>query len=245
MSTGVQGETPDRLASESQQSRSETTSLKKTLSVSTSSTPQDRDIDSMVPPPIDHLLLHLVSYNVCRGISSNKTTLEALASHLRVVYQPPASQAFTTACGFAVLRPTHQIMPVNLFPTQLQMNEPHPTWMDFLPFPEIRNNLIRRQSMFNHLSFLQDVVGDRSYLRPAAHAVLDQTEVDRAAHGSEHGLILWGEPFLKESWEATPHFLAKWAWAFEGCREIYETTDRWRRSRGLLPAWGEVRTRLI
>lgn len=113
------------------------------------------------------------------------------------------------------------------------MNEPHPTWMDFFPFPSVRNNLIRGQLTFDHMLFMQDLVGDPSYLKPPG----SQGTGHVAGFGTspaprENGMILWGEPYLKDSWEANPQFLAKWAWVFHGCFEIYEGTDRWRRSRG-------------
>lgn len=49
------------------------------------------------------------------------------------------------------------------------------------------------------------------------------------------GLILWGEPHRAESWEATPGFLRKWMWTIEGCDELIESTNRWRRVRGEEP----------
>jgi hypothetical protein len=38
-----------------------------------------------------------------------------------------------------------------------------------------------------------------------------------------------------QSWEATPGFFAKWAWAVEGCEELVETSNRWRMKRGEEP----------
>lgn len=46
------------------------------------------------------------------------------------------------------------------------------------------------------------------------------------------GLIVWGEPHEIQNWEATPGFLAKWAWAVEGCEELVEISNRWRMRRG-------------
>lgn len=47
-----------------------------------------------------------------------------------------------------------------------------------------------------------------------------------------NGLILWGEPHSAESWEVTPGFLRKWMWTVEGCDQLIESTNRWRRVRG-------------
>lgn len=50
------------------------------------------------------------------------------------------------------------------------------------------------------------------------------------------GLIVWGEPHDVQSWEATPGFLARWAWAVEGCEEeLVASSNRWRVRRGEEP----------
>jgi hypothetical protein len=49
---------------------------------------------------------------------------------------------------------------------------------------------------------------------------------------TRNGLIIWGEPYRAESWEATPGFLRKWAWAVVGCEELIASTNRWRGVRG-------------
>jgi hypothetical protein len=50
-----------------------------------------------------------------------------------------------------------------------------------------------------------------------------------------NGLIVWGEPHDRQSWEATPSFLEKWAWAVEGCDELVKCSNRWRLMRGEEP----------
>lgn len=49
------------------------------------------------------------------------------------------------------------------------------------------------------------------------------------------GLIVWGEPYDMQSWEATPGFLEKWAWAVGGCDELVKSSNRWRLMRGEEP----------
>lgn len=49
------------------------------------------------------------------------------------------------------------------------------------------------------------------------------------------GLIVWGEPYDRQSWEATPGFLAKWSWAVAGCDDLIESSNRWRLMRGEEP----------
>ncbi|RNJ59703.1 hypothetical protein D7B24_001880 [Verticillium nonalfalfae] len=100
------------------------------------------------------------------------------------------------------------------------MNSPHPTWMDVFPFPKMRDNLIRRQSSFDHQSFFVDIVGTVSNVEPARVDSGLEITMPISSLWREHnsttiffsnGLILWGEPHLMESWEVTPQFYAKWS----------------------------------
>lgn len=189
--------------------------------------------DFELPLSADHLLLHLISQNVCRGFMSNKSLLRLAAKFINVDHNT------FTLCHHAVVRPTHQAIPDGLVPTQLQMNSPHPTWMDVIPFPRIRDNLIRRQYLFHHMNFLEDVIGDVNYLTrsedeltlPAASWNCQGEDGGQMDHDTK-GLVLWGEPYLKESWEVTSRFLGKWAWTTEGCEEIIDISNGWRVTRG-------------
>lgn len=112
--------------------------------------------------------------------------------------------------------------------------------MDMFPFPEIRDNLIRRQYTFDHKSFLEDLVGDMVYLMPPGDQGQEgvmptpSPRVNRRSQPTPngHGLILWGEPYLKKSWEVTPHFLTKWSWAIDGCCELVDVSNGRRSTRG-------------
>ena len=168
------------------------------------------------------------------------------ASFVNAIQKPPLHPDFSGACEIAVLRPTRHRLPPCLQPTHLQMNSPHPGWMDVLPFPELRDNLIRRQHSFDHIQFLRDLLGDlverapsrvqrqRGLILQGNSRDCDNEYDDKTALNGE-GLILWGEPYLKESWEATPQFLVKWAWATMGCYELVNISNRWRISRGEEP----------
>jgi hypothetical protein len=178
--------------------------------------------------PIDHLLLPLIGYNVCRGILSNKDLLKLVGSFISPMGDTVPSQK-TSECEISVFRQTRQSMPACLQPTQLQMNLPHPTWIDALPFPKIRDNLLRRQNFFHHGQFLSDLVG---YLTYAPITVSQGVPVVDETDDIRNGLILWGEPSSQENWEVTPEFLIKWAWAVVGCDELVQSSNRWRTVRG-------------
>ncbi|CAG7561880.1 unnamed protein product [Fusarium equiseti] len=117
----------------------------------------------------------------------------------------------------SLVRPVDQrwALPARLEPTELQMHSPHPTWMDILPFPDLRDNLIRNQRNFDHLQFMEGLVGDFAYIVPPDVPKQAPEEQGDYWPKQDTGLILWGEPHLSESWEVTPSFLARWSWAIE------------------------------
>ncbi|KAH7378015.1 hypothetical protein BKA64DRAFT_698411 [Cadophora sp. MPI-SDFR-AT-0126] len=191
----------------------------------------------------DHALIHLIIHNLIRGFMQNMSLLRLMTSFSKAAHDPPLHSDLAAGCEVATVRPTCQTMPQCLFPTNLQMNCPHPTWMVVFPFPEIRNNLIRRQHNFNHKHFLKSLFGDLVYVmslaeqyqvRPVSISSLPRhRQQDGSLPGNDReGFILWGEPYLKENWEATPIFLTKWSWVVEGCHELVDITNRWRMTRG-------------
>jgi hypothetical protein len=144
-------------------------------------------------------------------------------------------------CEIGVVRPLEQHLPLphSLKPTQLQMNSPHPSWMDILPFPDLRDNLIKKQLEFNHVELLEDLVGDFVHVLPPAipqASVLSSTKAGNLYHSKEeNGLILWGEPHLSESWEMTFSFWTKWSHVTGECKELIRCSNSWRLSRGDQP----------
>ncbi|EHK48610.1 hypothetical protein TRIATDRAFT_214714 [Trichoderma atroviride IMI 206040] len=131
--------------------------------------------------------------------------------------------------------------PENLAPTSLQLSHPHSSWIDVFPFPEMRDNLIRYEGYFSHAEFLTDLLGNLISCMDGAcdlprkwtNALPGSKNGDDAP--DRRGLILWGEPYQRESWEVTPGFLRKWWWVVKGCGELIESTNRWRTVRGERP----------
>jgi hypothetical protein len=58
---------------------------------------------------------------------------------------------------------------------------------------------------------------------------------DDGVTAGRRGLIVWGEPHVKQNWEATPEFLKKWSWAVQGCDDLLASSNRWRLARGEEP----------
>ncbi|PWY89823.1 hypothetical protein BO70DRAFT_377088 [Aspergillus heteromorphus CBS 117.55] len=196
--------------------------------------------------PADHLL-HLIYSNVFRGLYQNKLVLEALSLFLL----PGSSQIAILHSG--TIYPTDSIMvpvepniPDCLTPIPSQSSLAHSSWIDLIPFPQMRENLITWESCFDHADFVRDLVGGYGNwmtFRPPS-CVLDPAVTGRIVllegdddevTTSRRGFLVWGEPHRAESWEVTPGFLRKWSWAVEGCEGLIESSNRWRMARGEEP----------
>lgn len=193
-------------------------------------------------PQVDHHL-HLIKFNVFRGMFYNKVLLSKLAafkSYTDGVAKPlnmwNAQPTDTTVASLALG------LPVCLQPTELQRTVPHPTWMDFLPFPEIRDALVLKQHEFNQQDMCNDVVGTLMgdvYFRGGFNRKAGNTPRLRlpspgqpSDDASRKGIIVWGDPHLQLSWEFTEEFLKKWAWVFGRAEEVIKSANYWRLKRG-------------
>ncbi|KAL3485818.1 hypothetical protein BJX62DRAFT_247236 [Aspergillus germanicus] len=185
--------------------------------------------------------------HVFRAFVSNKRALNTLPTDL-------ATCSATWSCRDDTTRfPLNPNMPLSLIPTNLQQTHDHSMWINVIPFPRIRDNLIRCEGRFDYGELMQDLTGElmTSTLAPRRRGTSNTTtgpqedrlsslslpsgiDTDEVTSG-RNGLIVWGEPHDPQSWEATPGFLAKWTWAVEGCEESVEISNTWRMIRGEEP----------
>ncbi|KAF7169557.1 hypothetical protein CNMCM5623_002217 [Aspergillus felis] len=171
----------------------------------------DRSPNVQFPLPADHLL-HLIHYNVYRALASNKDVLKHFT---RIVIPSDAIdnlQSDRRLCGDpTIIHPLSTGLPGSLFPTRLQMVHPHSNWIDMLPFPQIRDNLIQCEGYVDVVDFLRDLFGDMvndslsitsgaTESLPASGQMLLQGEDDDMITAGRKGLIVWGEP------PDSPHF---------------------------------------
>ena len=208
----------------------------------------------------DHLI-HLIQHNVFRALISNKSLLRTAATFLKAPYFAVfGNESTTQLCGNpTVIRPLpNQNMPNSLYPTLLQMNCVHTSWIDMFPFPKFRDNLIKRGVESVPEDMCRDLFGDMFSDRVAPIScdndisllsTLPSPAANSGAGNREFGdpddytagrrcLITWGEPWNVESWEVTPGFLKNWRWALEGCDDLIQASNRWRALRNeelLLP----------
>ena len=113
--------------------------------------------------------------------------------------------------------PTSPVMlgssPKNLLATMLQTNAVHHPWIDLFPWPRVRDNILSALAinLFDEDELCCDILEIRN---------------------DEAGLIVWGEAWDVQSWEASEFFLRKWGYLTRGCPEILEATNYWREKRG-------------
>ncbi|KAJ5671934.1 hypothetical protein N7507_001061 [Penicillium longicatenatum] len=198
--------------------------------------------------PFADQVLHLIHYNAFRGFYRNKILLGRTAMSLSPGRKPvPFDEAFPSF-SVVVPRALDIVVPGNLTPTQSQMSLIHSTWINSLPFPAMRDNLIKWEGSFNHAEFAKDVMGNIIdsilFPQPEGSSVtglmvenqgIEELEDDDEVTANQSGLIVWGEPDRMDSWEATPGFLRKYAWAMTGCDGLIESSNKWRRTRGEEP----------
>ncbi|KAF5717042.1 hypothetical protein FGLOB1_2257 [Fusarium globosum] len=195
--------------------------------------------------PLSNHLLYLINYNAFRGLFQNKVTLSQVADHL--VLEEGRTEKLDVMVGLkrdAICVETGLNVPPHLRPTALQSTRVHATWIDFIPFPKMRDNLITHHDHFNHRLLVTDIMGDlledvmfNKYgegTGPRGRRLVSRGKPGDYA-SDRRGLIIWGEPHRMESWEVTPRFLERWGWAVEGCPELMRATNHWRALRGEVP----------
>jgi Domain of unknown function (DUF3425) len=171
----------------------------------------------LFPLSSDHLIT-LIQYNVLRACLANLKLLNLV-------------EAANTGeeCGSPVLKiltdPTpvsetgKPLIPPHLEPTTLQRTVEHAPWIDIIPHPVWRDNLIRASGTYSAEEICNDVVGGLWDDDPDPDIL-------------ERGVIAWSPPWDISGWEVSEGFLKKWGWILRGCDEVLAATNRWRRMRG-------------
>jgi len=159
--------------------------------------------------PTSHLLLTLVQFNVFRALLQNTCSI---GLPFDWVHDYDAVSTIGLA-DVNIVGPNSSLQP-----TKLQFQVDHHPWIDMLPFPAMRDNMLRVYDKWaGEDDLCADVVGYCTTV------------------GSRTGLIVWGEPWDPGSWEVTEDFLEHWAWLLLGCWELMQATNHFRKLRGEEP----------
>ena len=158
-------------------------------------------------PCLDQLMT-LSKFNVLRAFIQNFTLLGLALEEIDDDIPSPFNSAAPAMRG----REPWLGLPPALAPTALQVHAFHHPWLDCFPFPQIRDNLVRAADLFNDCDLCTDIMD------PA---------------NGDVGMLVWGDPWLPESWEVSEFFIQKWFWVVKGCPEFILSSNRWRAKRGL------------
>lgn len=161
-------------------------------------------------PTADHLMT-LTKVNVFRAFAQNLR----LIGWSEFWMDDDAISLFNTVLP---PRPPRQddnsLIPANLQPTRIQKSIRHHPWLDFFPFPKMRDNLIEAGDDWDDEQLCHDIMG-----------FWGESTMDA-------GMLVWGEPWDVQNWEVTESFLKKWQWVVRGCPELMDATNSWRARRG-------------
>lgn len=157
--------------------------------------------------PRTDLLLTLIKFNVFRALMANDKTLGFVNQWLQCEAISPLCRSHDGTQAAV------QTCPANLRPTNLQLTVEHHPWIDLLPDPRMRNNIL--------------LLGDDYDDGPLCHDVVDNR------HGKQsESLIVWGDPCNPDSWEIGEDFYKKWPSVVQGCHRLFKATNNWRVRRG-------------
>lgn len=161
--------------------------------------------------PRTDLLLHLIQLNFTRALMENTRILRLRADQLH----DDAISPFNTAGPWQ--DDAVRALPKTLQPTVVQRCIPHHPWLDLLPDPQIRDNLILAGEFEEEAQLCLDMKGDGS------------------TRSGKNGIIVWSDPWDPAGWEVTEPFVRSWGWVIRNCYDLAYSTNRWRAKRNEKP----------
>lgn len=193
-------------------------SLRKPLLPRSTTSPSTANPSGCIIFPLssDHLLV-LVQYNALRASLTNRALLNRFLS---TSYHSP-DECTNLAPTVLPYPSTDSLLtlPPSLLPTALQCTIPHESWIDIIPHPAIRDNLILAAGCYDEDQLWIDNLGGLFEGFPADHI-------------RRYGIIMWDPPWDASGWEVSEGFCDRWGWMLRGAEEVVLGTNRRRRERG-------------
>jgi len=150
----------------------------------------------ILPLSPDHLIT-LLQFNVLRACLTNRRLLSSLNA-------TPLDEYSSAALHILPNPSSPEAIPPSLHPTVLQRTVPHEEWIDLIPHPVWRDNIILAIGKFDEDELWSDTIGGLFEGFPAS-------EIER------RGVIAWSPPWDVSGWEVSEGFYRKWGWSFKGC----------------------------
>ncbi|PYH85224.1 hypothetical protein BO82DRAFT_275506, partial [Aspergillus uvarum CBS 121591] len=161
--------------------------------------------------PRSDMLLHLIQFNFTRGQLQTMQILGLTSEHM----DDDAISFFNLPGPWP--HEMEQALPASLQPTLVQRTVVHHPWLDLLPHPAMRDNLILAGESYDESKLCLAMKGLGS------------------VHGEYSGIIIWSDPWDPSGWEITEPFSRSWEWVLRGCWEIFHSTNAWRARRNEEP----------
>lgn len=162
------------------------------------------------PLSVDHELFVLIQHNAIRGVMANMSLLLQQNGNSFTDWDDFYTEDLPTP-------PSDVNSPPCLRPTYFQKTIPHESWIDVIPYPALRDNIIKSKDTLDDDALCDDFLG-------GMYEGLSEVE--------SRGLILWGEPWSDGGWEISEGFVRKWAFLLKGCEDLLRSTNMWREARG-------------
>lgn len=164
--------------------------------------------------PRTDLLLHIIQFNFSKALIENIRVLGLTSEDL----DDEAISPFNTTGP----RQRHKLieessLPNDLQPTVVQRAILHHPWLDLLPIPSMRGNLIRAGETYDEERLCLDMKG---------HGSMDTGKT---------GIMVWRDPWDSSGWEVSESFARDWSWVIWGCEDLFRSTNFWRAQRGERP----------
>ncbi|KAJ5937111.1 hypothetical protein N7466_003561 [Penicillium verhagenii] len=161
--------------------------------------------------PRTDLLLHLIQLNFTRALIEN-TKILGLKPHQ---LHDDAISPFNTAGPWQ--EESIYTLPIHLKPTVIQRSIPHHPWLDLLPVPQMRDNLILAGEFEGEIQLCLDMKGSGN------------------TRSGRSGIIVWSDPWDPTGWEVTEPFARSWGWVIRNCYDLAHSTNQWRAKRSERP----------
>lgn len=159
------------------------------------------------------------------GQTINRNVMQAVVANCR--YLGIDTQALRSGNPITTPQQTKGAMPASLVPIKQQHAVPHDPFIDAIPHPRFRYNVLR-------------YIASRQIDTQRLSACLRRSGTLSTVGGKQmrDGLIVWSNPESIQNWELSEAFVTNWDRLLEGCEDWIEASNWWRQQRRESPLKG-------
>ncbi|RDW67426.1 uncharacterized protein DSM5745_09292 [Aspergillus mulundensis] len=174
--------------------------------------------------PRADMLLHLIKFNFIKALLANMAVLGLSDEHLHDEAISPFNTLGPWHAASNMAGDSWSNLPPSLRATPIQRAVPHHPWLDLLPIPQMRDNLILAGESYDEETLCRDMKG---------HGCAGASAGGRrgGAYAGHSGIIVWKDPWDASGWEVTEGFARSWGWVVRGCWDLMASTNAWRARR--------------